>query len=509
MKTQATLAITLLLTATGLRAQGGSLTPPPGPPAPVMRTLDELYTQGENIDTRAESIGILTVNQGLQITEIEENLHRVKKSTPIRSLAGDPTALYLITAPGHYHLDADITGESGKAGIRINAQNVTIDLNSHTLSGVTGSTKGIEVNLTGPVTIRGGTLRNWPQQAVHIINADYLLQDLQIVGTLDKGVESNGVGVIERVTVKSAKNAGLYCNNASPTLIRDCRVEGITSTTGSAIGIFAPKALITRCTVSNITGSSASSAESDAVCGISASDGKVQGCVVRGIVQNGGGYCFGVYKAAQTLETTVHQVSSANAYTRVVGILGGQVSSCSVTTLNANFQAAGIDQALAVQGCTVRDILSPTGSSGIGAETVTHCTVINTSSAVQGVSVSNNTLKDVQTGIYLSGGVARDNVIYASYQGINVSSGATVIGNTLIGTSAAGSIGIEHTISTNPVTRIEDNLVRGWGIGIRAQIGLVRRNGVGECTTAYTISANMTVVPITALGTNPNANISY
>jgi hypothetical protein len=469
-------------------AQGGSLTPPPGAPAPVMRTLDEIYTQGENIDTRAESIGLLTVQQGLQLTSMEGQLKQVRQSTPLSIVPGDATALRIITAPGHYHLDADITGESGKVGIRINAQNVTLDLNGRTLTGVSGTTKGIEVNLPGPVIIRNGTLRAWPQQAVHIVTADYILQDLVITNTLDKGVESNGVGIIERVTVKSAKNFGLYCNNANPSTIRDCRVEGISSTTSAAIGIFAPKSLISRCAVSNVTGSSTTSTESGAVCGISATDGMVQSCIVRGIVQSGGAssYCFGIYGAAQTLDSSVQQVSSS-AVATVAGIKGVQIDRSTVSSVNSLLYAYGI----------------------LDAQCVSNSTVTNAQTGISGHQVIHNRVKDVQTGVLLlSAGTARENIIEATYVGIWSDFGKAVIGNTVLGPGTEGPTGIFNSM-TNPVIRIEDNHVTGWAKGIWSSAGLVRRNSVGECAVPYDISASMVVVPITAPGTNPNANVSF
>lgn len=123
-----------LLVATGLcaRAGAGDLSPPAGPPAPTMKTLDE-----------------------------------VEARTPISTLPGSASATHEITAPGSYYLTADVVGEAGKNGIEaLVGGTVTIDLNGFRVRGVAGSETGIVVG--GNAVVRNGEVESWDGDGVQI-----------------------------------------------------------------------------------------------------------------------------------------------------------------------------------------------------------------------------------------------------------------------------------------------------------------------------------------------------
>ncbi|GAG42986.1 unnamed protein product, partial [marine sediment metagenome] len=90
-------------------SQAGDLNPP-GPPAPTMKTLDE----------------------------VEPRIPIGPETTP-----GDANSLYVITERGSYYLTGNITGVGGKNGIEINSNDVTLDLKGFALIGMPESVDGI------------------------------------------------------------------------------------------------------------------------------------------------------------------------------------------------------------------------------------------------------------------------------------------------------------------------------------------------------------------------------
>src|SRR4051812_10008933 len=86
---------------------------PLGPPAPTMKSLDQV---------EARTI-VNAVN------------------TP-----GDGSNTFVISQPGSYYLTGNITGAAGKHGISVQADDVTLDLNGFALiSGGSGTVRGVDV----------------------------------------------------------------------------------------------------------------------------------------------------------------------------------------------------------------------------------------------------------------------------------------------------------------------------------------------------------------------------
>ena len=128
-KDAATLFALLLFLSAALTAIAGNLEPPAAP-APTMKTLDEIEPR--------TAIG--------------------PETTP-----GDTESTFKITQSGSYYLAGNVTGESGKSGIVVDADNVSIDLNGFTLKGVPGSLDGIRPSGSTHynLTVINGIVSNW------------------------------------------------------------------------------------------------------------------------------------------------------------------------------------------------------------------------------------------------------------------------------------------------------------------------------------------------------------
>ncbi|MEC9372726.1 MAG: hypothetical protein VYC34_02745, partial [Planctomycetota bacterium] len=111
-------------------AFAGPLDPPPGPPAPTQKTLQQMEPR-----------------------------------IPIESLP------VVINNPGSYYFTGDLIGVNGANGIVINASNVSIDLCGFTMTGVPGSGDGVVVNQTRDnITVVNGTIREWGFDGLDLFN---------------------------------------------------------------------------------------------------------------------------------------------------------------------------------------------------------------------------------------------------------------------------------------------------------------------------------------------------
>src|ERR1043165_2515817 len=103
------------------------------------------------------------------VTSTYKTLSEVEPRIPVNAAntPGDATNSFNINQPGSYYLTGNITGSSGKSGIRINAADVTLDLCGFGVKGVSGALAGIVVNITASrVAIMNGSVTGWPQDGI-------------------------------------------------------------------------------------------------------------------------------------------------------------------------------------------------------------------------------------------------------------------------------------------------------------------------------------------------------
>src|SRR6266576_5900252 len=79
----------------------------------------------------------------------------------VNSLPGDGTAVFVISQPGSYCLGSNVVGVAGKNGIKIDADNVTLDLAGFGVLGVGGSLSGILINNHFHIVVRNGSISGW------------------------------------------------------------------------------------------------------------------------------------------------------------------------------------------------------------------------------------------------------------------------------------------------------------------------------------------------------------
>jgi hypothetical protein len=190
-------AVCSCLTLTSPVHAQGSLTPP-GAPAPTMKTLAQ-----------------------------------IEPRTPIPSLP------YTITNSGSYYLTTNLVGIGGSAGVTINANNVTLDLNGFTLQGVPLSGNGIYVaNSFTNLVFRNGSITGWGSHGIDTYSAAFPRNM-----------------VFDRLTISGNAQRGIF--SEAGCIVRDCLFIGNGSDGFNSVG------------------------------------GEITGCLAR----NNGGYGFSVYGA--------------------------------------------------------------------------------------------------------------------------------------------------------------------------------------------------------------------
>lgn len=143
------------------------------------------------------------------LTEVEPRIAISAANTP-----GNATSTFVISQPGSYYLTGNVTGESGKCGVRITADHVTLDLNGFQVVGVAGALVGVGDDGSSTrvgITVRNGIVRNWPGGGVRF--SRFGGSRLHHYNGLT--LRSNGVGTT---------GAGLECRDSA--VVVNCEASG-------------------------------------------------------------------------------------------------------------------------------------------------------------------------------------------------------------------------------------------------------------------------------------------
>lgn len=242
----------------------GSLTPPAGAPAPVMKSLDQ-------IEPRAV---ISTAN------------------TP-----GTSNTLFRITQPGGYYLVGNISVPAGFHGIEIATNDVTLDLNGFSIIGQSNSLNGVVVKAVfNRLTVRNGSVSGMGASGVNLfyVNAGSCQDALEAM-TISHCGQTGAVLPNSRVrNCMFHKNAsGLTIFNGGGAVVENCVASENTSN-----GLYVERGIVSHCYVNNTTATIGN-------IGIFVSDGGVHDCVVRN-------YTYGVSASGASVHRcNVRETTSA------------------------------------------------------------------------------------------------------------------------------------------------------------------------------------------------------
>src|ERR1051326_2591887 len=130
------------------------------PPFCLSRALALVFVLGLVLEGSAFGQGSLTPPGPPGVTM--KTLQQIEPRTPLNTLLGDSSAMFLVTQPGSYYLTTNLVVGPGTNAMRILVSDVAIDLNGFTIYGTTSRTA---IQTFGPnlarVRIHNGSLVGW------------------------------------------------------------------------------------------------------------------------------------------------------------------------------------------------------------------------------------------------------------------------------------------------------------------------------------------------------------
>ena len=159
--------------------------------------LLNLYAQGNLTPSGPPGAAMLTLSQ-------------VEPRTPVDAThtPGNSGAEFVITNSGSYYLTTNITGVSGEDGIDIDTNNVTLDLNGFSLTGVAGSQEGIQIFNCTNVIVHNGVISGWGFDGILSTGNNVTLEHLAVSGN-ESGLIVQNTSVIRYCTVNANENFGI------------------------------------------------------------------------------------------------------------------------------------------------------------------------------------------------------------------------------------------------------------------------------------------------------------
>lgn len=197
----------------------GSLTPPSGAPAPVMKSLDQVEARKP----------LIPGTPGVTYTD----------------------GRYIITQPGSYYLTGNLimTNTSGLSSIFFNTNHVTLDLNGYTIFGtapnmgeaiqgygfgyrvLNGHIVGATSQTNGVFTKSGFIMGININSSSSIIGTTATISDVTVIGVRFRGISVALDGVVERCLVDTASEFGIFAGTVRDSRAMNTGKDAIRGTT--------------------------------------------------------------------------------------------------------------------------------------------------------------------------------------------------------------------------------------------------------------------------------------
>jgi hypothetical protein len=266
----------------------GTLTPP-SPPAPTMKTLDQ----------------------------IEARIPISVATTP-----GDSSDNFVITKPGSYYLTTNFVNSAGKGGIRIDTNNVTIDLNGFAMDGSGLGGQGIRIITSiqrRNIKVRNGVVCNWNSTGLGLsfaVNA--IVENILVSGNQGEGIEMGENGLVKDCQAYTNATGASFLAGivaAQGSVVENCVAEYNGNGNANCFGISVGSgSTISHCAAFQNNGPSATGIITGSHC-------QLIDCVASfSTGTNGYGISLGPGSSA------VHCVASQNSGPGTIGILAAQHS---------------------------------------------------------------------------------------------------------------------------------------------------------------------------------------
>jgi Right handed beta helix region len=139
----------------------------------------------------------------------------------VNSLPGDASSVFVISQPGSYCLGSNVVGVAGKNGIKIDADNVTLDLAGFGVLGVGGSLSGILINNHFHIVVRNGSISGWSSHGLDgTSGALARIEDLRTDANGGNGLVINSGSQVNNCV--AAQNIGVGIAVSNNVLVTGC-----------------------------------------------------------------------------------------------------------------------------------------------------------------------------------------------------------------------------------------------------------------------------------------------